>query len=126
MTKSRDDIIRDCEKWPKQWMGLGEDVPYGRGIVNAMKPFIEALISEGVSDRTLRKHLNNLWLLGGEIIRDVSLNEEYAEIAPVDKLVESIGDNGGPYCRHLHSDEEQGSFDTTCRKLHRFLKKARK
>jgi hypothetical protein len=124
--KSRNDILLDCEKWPKRWMGLGEDVPYGRGIVDAMKPFIEGLIAEGVTDRTLRKHLGNLWLLGGELIRDVSMNEEYEKIAPADKLLESIGPDGGPYCRHLHSEEESRSYDATCRKLFRFLEKMKK
>jgi hypothetical protein len=107
-------------------MGMDEDVPYGQGIVDAMKPFIEALIAEGLSDRTLRKHMDNLWLLGGEIIRDVSMSEEYEGITPADKLWESLGPDEGPYCRHLHSEVEQRSFDTTCGKLHRFLEKTKK
>lgn len=107
-------------------MGMNEDVPYGQGIVGAMRPFIEALLAEGLSDRTLQKHTENLWLLGGEIIRDVSMNEEYEKITPADKLLESIGPDEGPYCRHLNSEGEQHSFDATCGKLYRFLEKQKK
>jgi len=124
--KSRAGILRDCDKWPKQWMGMDEDVPYGKGIVEAMRPFIEALLEEGLSDRTLQKHVGHLWLLGGEIIREVSMGEEYDDIAPADKLRESIGPDEGPLCRHINSAGEQRSFDATCRKLHRFLGKRKK
>ncbi|MFH0908470.1 MAG: hypothetical protein V1929_06890 [bacterium] len=105
---------------------MNEDVPYGEGIVNAMRPFIEALIAEGQSDRTLQKHAGNLWLLGGEIIRDVSMNEEYETVTPADKVWESIGPDEGSYCRHLNSEGEQRSFDATCGKLYRFLEKRKK
>lgn len=124
--KSRHNILRDCEKWPRQWMGMGEDVPYGQGIVDAMRPFIVALVAAELSDRTLQKHAGNLWLIGGEIIRDVSMHKEYTKISPAAKLLESIGPDGGPCCRHLHSESQQRSFDATCGKLYRFLEKRNK
>jgi len=107
-------------------MGMDEDVPYGNGIIDAMRPFIEALMAEGLSDRTIQKHAGNLWLLGGEIIREVNLYEEYEKITPADKLWESIGPDEGPYCRHLNSENDQRSFDSTCGKLYRFLEKQKK
>jgi hypothetical protein len=67
--------------------------------------------------------LTNLWLLGGEIIRNVDLYGEYA-IPALEKLRDSVGSDGGPYCRHLNSEYELESFDTTCRKLNKFLTKA--
>jgi len=102
-------------------MGMPEDVPYGQGIVEAMRPFIKALGERELSARTLRKHLGNLWLLGGAIIRDVSMSEEYEKIAPADKLRQSITPDEGPLCRHVNSEGKQRSFDTTCGKLCRFL-----
>jgi hypothetical protein len=33
-----------------------------------------------------------------------------------------VGPDGGPHCRDLDSDAEIESFDSTCRKLHRYLK----
>lgn len=101
---------------------MKEDVPYGAGIVEAMRPFIEALLDDGLTERTVQKHIGNLWLLGGEIIREVSMDEMYDKITPADKLRESVGPNEGPLCRHINSEGEQRSFDSTCRKLYRFLK----
>ena len=34
---------------------------------------------------------------------------------------DSVGPDGRPYCRHLHSDSEGKSFHATCRNLHKFL-----
>jgi hypothetical protein len=52
---------------------MGEDVAYGRRLVEAMKPFIGSLTASNITTRCIKKHMDNLWLLGGEIIRDVSL-----------------------------------------------------
>ncbi len=119
--KSRDSILRDCDTWPKKWMGIKEDVPYGAGIVEAMRPFIEALLDSGLAERTVQKHIDNLWFLGGEIIRDVSLENAYDKITPADKLRESIGPWGGPLCCHIYSEGAQQYYISTCRKLCRFL-----
>jgi hypothetical protein len=115
-------ILRKCAEWPVAWMGVDEDVPYGQRLVAAMMPFIESLIASNISARVLKKHLDNLWLLGGEIIRDVSLHEDYDKSAPAAKLWEALGPHEGPYCRHLHTASEQQSYDATCGKLYRFLK----
>ena len=42
-------------------------------------------------------------------------------LALFNKLKEAIGPDGGPYCRHIDSEAALSSFDSTCRKLHRFL-----
>lgn len=102
-------------------MGTEEDMPYGQGIQQVMRPFIESLIAGGLSVKTIKKHMDNLWLLGGEIIRDVSMNNEHNKILPLEKVRNSIGPDGGPYCQHLNSESELTSYDSTCRKLHNFL-----
>jgi hypothetical protein len=118
-------ILRQCDEWPAAWMSVDEDVLYGQRLVAAMKPFIESLIATNVSKRGIKKHLDNLWLLGGEIIRDVSLHEDYEKSAPAARLWDAIGPHEGPYCRHLHTASEQQSYDATCGKLYRFLKQNR-
>jgi hypothetical protein len=118
-------IFRQSDEWPEAWMGVDEDLPYGQQLVEAMKPFIESLIDSNLSTRVMKKHMDNLWLLGGEIIRDVSLYEDYENSAPADKLWEAIGPHEGPCCRHLHTASEQQSYDATCDKLYRFLQQNR-
>jgi hypothetical protein len=119
--KTPEDICPDFPEWPKRWMGSRRDVPYGEAITAAMRPFVEHLIASGLSTRLIRRHLDNLWLLGGEIIRDVNTGGEHKRILPAHKLRQCVGVDGGPYCRHLSSDAEVRSFDATCRRLHAFL-----
>ena len=101
-------------------MGSPEDVAYGEGLLQSMRPFIENLIAMGLRERTIRDHIGNLWLLGGEIIRDVNTGMRYS-VPPLLMLKESVGPDGGPYCRHLDAESQFRSFDNTCRRLHRFL-----
>ena len=101
-------------------MGIEKDQPYGQGILDVMRPFVDNLIAKGLSKKTIRRHMNNLWLLGGEIIRDVSTYNQY-HIPPGQTLRDSVYSEGGPYCQHLDSESDQRSFDSTCRKLYKFL-----
>ena len=78
------------------------------------------LIARGLKDKTIRRHMDNLWLLGDEIVRAVSMNDEY-DIPPAENLRRSVDEEGGPYCHHLDSESEARSFDATCRKLHKFF-----
>ena len=61
-----------------------------------------------------------MWLLGGEVIRDVN-EEPHLRKRSAEQLVRSvIHEDGGPLIHNGCQDEQQ-SFDSTCRKLHRFL-----
>ncbi len=52
-------------------MGLEKDVPPGEKLVACFRPFMEHLASTSLSRKTIRKHVDNLRVLGGEIIRDL-------------------------------------------------------
>ena len=101
-------------------MGIEPDLEYGNQLLDEIRPFAESLADSGISKRTIKRHLDNLWLLGGEIIRDVSTGQKYS-VPASEKLRKSVWPDGGPSCRHLHSEEEIKSFDSTCRKLYKFL-----
>jgi hypothetical protein len=66
-----------------------------------------------------------LWLLGGEIIREVNMSGEY-RCDPHEQLIKAIDCGEGPLCRHLDSQAEQEAFDATCRALYRFLSRSPK
>jgi hypothetical protein len=111
---------RDLHDWPRSWMGLEKDLPAGEQLVAHLRPFIEHLASSSLSLKTIRRHVDNLWLLGGEIIRDLHYNPSLRK-RPTDQLLRSaIHEDGGPLI-HNGSEEDQRSFDSTCRKLHHFL-----
>ena len=100
-------------------MGEEKVLPPGRRLVAYFMPFLLHLES-GLSKRTIQNHVDNMWLLGGEIIRDV--NEDPAlRKAGADQLVRNVvHEDGGPLI-HNGWEDEQSSFDATCRKFYRFL-----
>jgi hypothetical protein len=65
---------RDLQEWPERWMGVEEDLSPGRRIVECFMPFLLHLAESGLSKKTIQNHVDNIWVLGGEIIRD--LNED--------------------------------------------------
>lgn len=113
--------VRDLNEWPRLWMGLEKDLPPGEKLIACFRPFLGHLASTSLSRKTIRKHVDNLWVLGGEIIRD--LHEDPAlRRKDVGKILRDvIDDEGGPLIHGGSSEPQQNSFDSTCRKLHRFL-----
>ena len=122
MSKSFSKLCPDFNQWPRRWMGFPEDVPFGEKIIDIFRPFVEDLIESKYTEKTTRKHIDNLWLLGGELVREININPELRNSDVIELLMENIGLDGGPYCRHLETEAELDSFDTTCRKLFKFLK----
>jgi hypothetical protein len=111
---------RDLGNWPHSWMGLEKDIPPGEKLVACLRPFIEHLASSGLSPKTIRRHVDNLWTLGGEIIRDLNYIPSRRKVAANKLLRDAVHTDGGPLI-YNGSEEEQRSFDSTCRILHRFL-----
>ena len=111
---------REVDTWPRSWMGVEQDLPVGDGLVTCFRPFIAHLAFSTLSPKTIRLHVGNLWILGGEIIRD--LNDDPAlRRVPADRLLRTVVHaDGGPLI-YNGSEDTQRSFDSTCRKLHRFL-----
>jgi len=101
-------------------MGLEKDVPPGEELLACFGPFLAHLASSRLSRKTIRKHVDNLWMLGGEIIRDLHEDSSLRKVATDRLLRHVIQADGGPLLYH-GSEEEQRSFDSTCRKLHRLL-----
>lgn len=101
-------------------MGWEKDLPPGERLVACFRPFLEQLASSSLSGKTIRRHVDNLWLLGGEIIRDLNQTPSLRTVGVERLLSDRIHEDGGPLI-HNASEEEQRSFDSTCRKFHRFL-----
>ena len=115
------EICPDFYDWPNRWMGQPADIQCGEKVLYVIKPFIEDLLLKGYNDKTIKRHIDNLWLLGGEIIRMVNMDSNLRKTQALDLILDNIGTDGGPYCRHLETDEELKSYDSTCRKLFRYF-----
>jgi len=111
----------DLADWPRSWMGFEKDLPPGEKLVACFRPFMEHLVASDLSRKTIRKHIDNLWVLGGEIIRDLNEDPSLRKV-PVERvLFDLLDDEGGPLIHGCDSEEAQRSLDSTCRKLRRFL-----
>ena len=56
---------RDLNGWPGSWMGLEKDLPPGEQLLNLVRPFLESLAASDLSPKTIQKHVDNMWVLGG-------------------------------------------------------------
>ena len=102
-------------------MGWEKDLPPGEKLVACFRPFLEHLASSDLSPKTIQKHVDNLWALGGEIIRDLNQTPSLRKV-PVERLLSDLIEDGGPLLYDCDSEEQQRSFESTCRKFFRFLK----
>lgn len=101
-------------------MGLPEDLVPGEKMVAYFRPFLEHLIDVGLSRKTIRKHVDNLWVLGGELIRDLHETPSRRKV-PIETLVLQVIQDGGPILYHNDSEEQERSFESTCSKFRKFL-----
>ena len=112
----------DLDQWPTSWMYEERDLSPGRQIVQCFKPFLHDLLSRGLSRKTLRQHRDNLWLLGGELISDLHEAPRLRQRPIKGVVLQALDDEGGPLISQGAAEEQQRSFDATCRKFYRFLK----
>jgi hypothetical protein len=106
--------------WPQSWAGTHEDEPVGRRLVAVLHPFMIHLQHQGLSSRTLRRHLDNLWLIGGEIIRQLNDDPTRRDTPAHALLLEAIQDGEAPLGRDL-TEAQQAALDATARKLLKFV-----
>jgi hypothetical protein len=103
-------------------MGTEKDLLPGEELVVCFRPFLEYLVGSDLSSKTIQKHVDNLWALGGEIIRDLNENPSLRRKSIEQILNDRIDEEGGPLVHALESEEPlQRSLDSTCRRLYRFL-----
>ena len=93
----------------------------GQRIVEFFKPFLLHLRAQGLASKTVRRHYDNLWMLGGEVIRRRQ-EQSHLRRLPVEKVTFALlEEDGGPLIWPRITESEQDSFDATCRKLYRFF-----
>lgn len=118
---SLDRLCPDLAQWPLSWRVEAGDVIIGQCIIETLKPFLLDLLRQPLANKTLARHRDHVWLLGGEIIRRRHDDPELCQ-QPVKMLIFNlIEEDGGPLIWPRISESEQNSFDATCRKFYRFL-----
>ncbi len=111
----------DLDNWPNSWSYDQPDLAVGQRIIELLTPFLLDLLDQGLARKTVRRHRDNLWMLGGELVRRRYEDDELARMDVSDALQRLMQDDGGPFMGSRISEAEQDSLDATCRKLCRFL-----
>lgn len=111
----------DLDNWSESWLIEERDLAPGQRIVEFFKPFLLHLLTQGLASKTVRRHYDHLWMLGGEVIRRRQ-EDPHLRRLPVEKVTFALlEEDGGPLIWPRISESEQDSFDATCRKLYRFF-----
>lgn len=112
--------MADMEEWPRSWACSRSDEVLGRELVRVMRTFVAALQEEGQSSRTLRRHVDGVWLIGGEIVRRLQ-DDSSSRRKPARALLLEAVEGGEALLVSGLAEEEQEAVDATARKLRRFL-----
>lgn len=111
----------DLDEWPQSWAGDEDDVVVGLRLASEFKHYLLALIMKGRSRKTVKKHADYLWALGGEVISDTNENGVAPELSDSEILLKYVNSGGGPYWRHSQSEQDREQFDSVCRGLYKHL-----
>lgn len=121
-SSNNESLLALMNEWPDSWAGLEADKAFGAALVAEMRPFVVHMQSLGLAPRTVRNHLDNLWVIGGEIVRRLHDEPELRRKEPREVLLDAI-DLGEAPLVHGASESEQRGLDATARRLLRFLTK---
>jgi hypothetical protein len=112
----------DLHDWPVSWHVEPADIAIGQQIVQMLTPFVLHLLDQGLAKTTVRRHRDNLWSLGGELIRCRYDDKDLAKQDVKDALQQLIDGGDGPLIWPRITASEQDSLNATCRKLNRFMR----
>lgn len=121
-TPKQQEALLDLSDWPRSWAREESDRAVGAAIIAIFTPFLEHLVAQGLAINTLRRHKNNLYLLGDKVLGAMTQFPEDAPATVAEALDDLIQEDEGPWL-HDASEAEQRTFDTTCGKLCRYRRK---
>ncbi len=110
----------EMKEWPASWAGFPSDIACGKRLIEIMWPFVEELTSAGYAKKTIKRHYDNLWVLGGFIIEKINYDKKLAKTEPAFLLSRYIDSMDGPLI-HDFTETEQRIFDSTCKKFYKYL-----
>lgn len=114
----------DFDDWPNSWMGVREDLEFGRKLLPYFAEFLQALYTEGLARKTFALYRDNLWLLGGTIISRVSLYDDY-QADPLATLIDAVEMDGIlPDHHHRMNQAELRAFSRMCRRFEKYLRQS--
>lgn len=112
-------LLAGMASWPQHWQIEEGDAVMGSRIVATLEEFLTDLAGRGGSESTLRRHFGNAFVLGNAIIREAQNDPELRLLDGRELLLLFVDEEGGPLLED--SENEQRSFDATCRRIASFF-----
>jgi hypothetical protein len=88
-----------------------------------LKPFLLDLLDQGIAQSTFRRHRDNTCALGGVLIHDRYDDSELAALPAEQALRRLVENDEAPLMWAGVTESEQRTYDTTARKLNKFLQR---
>lgn len=114
-------LCPDLQSWPQSWRYDDTDIALGERLVECFTSFLVHLLGQKLSSKTLQRHRDHLWMLGGEIIRRLQEEPRLRQSPAKEIVLESIDPECGPLIWPRITQQQQDAFDATCRKLYKFM-----
>lgn len=99
------------DDWPRSWHVEPAAIVVGQQIVQVLTPFLLHLLDQSLAKTTIRHHRDDLWLLGGEVIRRRCDDDELARQDAADAIRQLIERDGAPLMWPRITEAEQDSLD---------------
>ena len=115
------EYCKDINQWPNKWEIGKADLKIGQSIVDQLKPFLIDSIEKGRSKKTIKTYAQYLWVLGGELIRQINDDPHERRLSARNLILKYIDDSGGPYWRHARDELEHARYDSICKRLFKFM-----
>jgi hypothetical protein len=112
---------KNIDDWPNQWEIDQSDVKMGQAINKYFKLFLLDKIDNGISKKTIKIYANYLWVLGGELIRQINDDDDERSLSAKDLILKYVDDGGGPYWRHAVNENDHAKYDSVCKQLFKFI-----
>ena len=112
------EICPDFWDWPLAWSEVPRDIEFGKKVVKIMETWVEILINTRSGKQAVKRHLSNLFWLGGKLIYEVNLDEAHNKNV-CDLILEKIDVHGELCCRATKA--ELDSFESTSWKFYGYL-----
>lgn len=112
---------KDIDEWPNRWEIDQADVVIGQAINEYFKSFLLSKIEQGRTRKTIRMTGGYLWVLGGELIRQINNDESERKLSAKDLILKYVDEGGGPYWSHANNELDHARYDSICKQFLKFI-----
>ena len=108
---------KGIEDWPDSWAGSDLDIQIGKELIEEFKSLLLDRIQKNRAKSTIKIYAGYLWVLGGELIRQIHYDENNRKLSARQLILKYVSDDGGPSWQHARDTLDHGRYDSVCRQM---------